>query len=289
MHISATRRSSLPWVWLLLVAVLVSSRPAKSGEFLSDSTIGGTLYPIVFHQLQAKLGFASTTRVIAFIVVGTLAISNVVMRVRVLPTTRRKLFDLAAWKEPAFTVYVIGSMIIFLGTWTPFYYVEIYSYEYQITSEHLAFYLLSIITTGSIFGRIVPNLIAARIGMFNVVIPCVLTTGMLAICLIAAKSVAAIVTICVLYGFFSGSCVSMIPALGFMITPDREAAGTRIGMACATIGLGMLAGTPLAGNILKVHGFNAMWAFSGTAAITGALLLVVARGLHGGWSFKNKI
>lgn len=211
------------------------------------------------------------------------------MRVRVLPTTRRKLFDLAAWKEPAFTVYVIGSMIIFLGTWTPFYYVEIYSYEYQITSEHLAFYLLSIITTGSIFGRIVPNLIAARIGMFNVVIPCVLTTGMLAICLIAAKSVAAIVTICVLYGFFSGSCVSMIPALGFMITPDREAAGTRIGMACATIGLGMLAGTPLAGNILKVHGFNAMWAFSGTAAITGALLLVVARGLHGGWSFKNKI
>lgn len=263
--------------------------PCSLCSTLSNNVLGGTLYPIILHQLQPTLGAAQATRVVAFIVLGTLAISNIVMRVRVLPSERRKIFDTSAWKEPAFTVYVIGSLIIFLGTWTPFFYVEIYAIEYKITSPHLAFYLLSIITAGSVFGRIIPNVIATKLGMFNVVISCVTVTGVLAICFIPAKTQGAIVAVSLLYGFFSGSCVSMIPALGVMITPDRSLIGTRIGMACATIGLGMLGGTPIAGAILKHHGFTATWAFSGAAAILGAMLLVVARGLHGGWALMRKI
>lgn len=196
---------------------------------------------------------------------------------------------MTAWTEPAFVVYVIGSLIVFLGTWTPFFYVEVYALEYRITSPHLAFYLLSILTTGSIFGRIIPNLVAARFGLFNVVIPCLLATGVFAFSFIAAKSVGGIVTVSFFYGFFSGSTVSIIPSLGVFLTPSKEVVGTRIGMACATIGLGMLAGTPIAGAILNHHGFAAMWAYSGAMAIVGALILVIARGLHGGWVVFKKI
>ncbi|THY81135.1 MFS general substrate transporter [Aureobasidium pullulans] len=250
---------------------------------------GGTIYPIVFHTLEPNLGFAATTRVIAYIAAGTLVISNMVIRVRTPPTQRRQIFDMAAWKEPAFTVYVIGSMIAFLGTWTPFVYIEVYALEYGITSGKLAFYLLPIITAGSIFGRIGPNLIAARIGLFNVVIPCVAITGVLAFCFIVAKTQESLIAVSCLYGFFSGSIVSIIPALGVSISPSRAVIGTRIGMACATIGLGMLAGTPISGAILSHHGFTATWAFSGTVALLGACFLTAARVLHGGWILRQKI
>jgi MFS family permease len=250
---------------------------------------GGTIYPIVFHTLQPKIGFAGATRVIAYIACGTLLVSNAVLRVRSLPSQRRKVFDMDAWKEPAFTVYVIGSMIAFLGTWTPFVYIEVYAIEYGITSKELAFYLLPIITAGSIFGRVGPNLVAAKIGLFNVVIPCVLTTGALAFCFIPAKTQSSLIAVSCLYGFFSGSIVSIIPALGVSISPSRAVIGTRIGMACATIGLGMLAGTPISGAILRTHGFVATWAFSGSTAILGACLLVVSRLLHGGMVLRKKI
>lgn len=264
----------------------------KMHEFeyiLMLSNEGGTIYPIVFHTLQPKIGFAAATRVIAYIVLGTLLVSNLVLRVRSLPTQRRKIFDMDAWKEPAFTVYVIGSMIAFLGTWTPFVYIEVYALRYGITSKELAFYLLPIITAGSIFGRVGPNLVAARIGLFNVVIPCVLTTGALAFCFIPAKTQSSLIAVSCLYGFFSGSIVSIIPALGVSISPSRAVIGTRIGMACATIGLGMLAGTPISGAILSKHGFTATWAFSGTAAIVGACFLVVSCLLHGGMVLRKKI
>ncbi|THV71416.1 MFS general substrate transporter [Aureobasidium pullulans] len=259
------------------------------GLAAAGSGLGGTIYPIVFHTLEPKLGFAATTRVIAYIAAGTLLISNMVIRVRTLPTQRRQIFDMAAWKEPAFTVYVIGSMIAFLGTWTPFVYIEVYALEYGITSKQLAFYLLPIITAGSIFGRVGPNLIAARIGLFNVVIPCVTITGVLAFCFIVAKTQESLIAVSCLYGFFSGSIVSIIPALGVSISPSRAVIGTRIGMACATIGLGMLAGTPVSGAILSHHGFTATWAFSGTVALLGACFLTAARVLHGGWILRQKL
>lgn len=243
----------------------------------------------MFHTLEPKIGLAAATRAIAYIALGTLLVSNVVIRVRSLPNQRRQIFDMAAWKEPAFTTYVIGSLIVFLGTWTPFFYVEVYALQYGITSRELAFYLLPIITAGSILGRVGPNLLAARIGLFNVMIPCVLITGTLAFCFIPAKTKDSLIVVSCLYGFFSGSIVSIIPALGVSISPSRAVIGTRIGMACATIGLGMLAGTPISGAILSHHGFAATWAFSGAVAILGACILMISRVLHGGWRIMLKI
>ncbi|KAI5235519.1 MFS general substrate transporter [Aureobasidium subglaciale] len=259
------------------------------GLAAAGSGLGGTIYPIVFHTLEPRIGFGSATRVIAFIALGTLLVSNAVLRVRVLPAQKRKIFDTTAWREPAFTVYVIGSTIAFLGTWTPFVYIEVYALSYGITSRELAFYLLPIITAGSIFGRVGPNLIAARIGLFNVVVPCLFITGSLAFCLIFAKTQASLIAISCLYGFFSGSIVSIIPALGVFISPSRAVIGTRIGMACATIGLGMLAGTPISGAILTRYGFTATWAFSGAAAVLGGCFLAAARVLHGGLTLRQKL
>lgn len=85
------------------------------------------------------------------------------------------------------------------------------------------------LTEPSIFGRIVPGIIADRIGRFNVMI---ITTAFSAIVVLAlwlpSASNAPIIVFCVLYGFSSGAFVSLGPALIAQISPIREI-GTRNG------------------------------------------------------------
>ncbi|KAF2767565.1 MFS general substrate transporter, partial [Teratosphaeria nubilosa] len=95
------------------------------GLAASGSSLGGVVYPIVFHKLQPVLGFAWSTRVVAFIMLATLAMSNGVMKVRVLPAGRRKFIDLSAFKEPAYVCFVLGMTLCFAGLYEPFFYVHI--------------------------------------------------------------------------------------------------------------------------------------------------------------------
>ena len=85
------------------------------GIAAAGSSIGGVIYPVTFYRLQPVIGFPWAVRVLGFITLGTLAVSNAVLRVRVLPAGRRKMFDLTAWKEIPFIFFTLGTFIGFLG------------------------------------------------------------------------------------------------------------------------------------------------------------------------------
>ncbi len=139
------------------VAILSTYFSTKVGLVLgiaaSGSSFGGIIYPIVFHKLLPKLGFAWTTRVLGFLMLGTLIIPNAVMRVRVLPPQKRKLLDLKAFLIPAYSLQVCGFFCGFMGLYMPFFYAQVYALERHITNENLAFYLLAVMNSVSIFGR----------------------------------------------------------------------------------------------------------------------------------------
>lgn len=129
------------------------------GLAASGSSLGGVIYPIVFHKLLPQIGFAWTTRVLGFIILGTMVIPNVCMRVRVLPAKSRSLLDIKAFLIPAYSLQVAGLFVGFMGLYMPFFYAQLYALQQHITSEGMAFYLLSIMNSTSVFGRIVPNLV----------------------------------------------------------------------------------------------------------------------------------
>jgi MFS family permease len=200
------------------------------GLAASGSSLGGVIYPIVFHRLQPTIGFPWATRVIGFIALFGLAIANLTLRVRTVPDSRRKFLDLPAFKEPAYALFVLGSFLGFMGLYVVFFYVQTYAIQTNITNDNMAFYLLSVLNAGSVFGRIIPNFIADRTGPLNMIIPCAMLSGVLALCLIAAHSLAPVIVICALYGFFSGSFVSLPPTILVHLTPNRAMIGTRMGM-----------------------------------------------------------
>lgn len=122
------------------------------GIAASGSSFGGVLYPIIFHRLLPQIGFAWTTRVLGFLILFTMAIPNIVMRIRVLPAKSRSLLDLPAFRMPAFSLQAFGFFCGFMGLYMPFFYAQVYSLQRHITNADLAFYLLAVMNSTSTFG-----------------------------------------------------------------------------------------------------------------------------------------
>jgi predicted MFS family arabinose efflux permease len=281
------------------------------GLAASGSSLGGVIYPIVFHRLQPTIGFPWATRIIGFIALFGLAIANMTLRVRTVPDSRRKFLDLPAFKEPPYALFVLGNFLGFMGLYVVFFYVQTYAIQTNITNDNMAFYLLSVLNAGSVFGRIIPNFIADRTGPLNMIIPCAMMSGVLALCLIVAHRLAPVIVICALYGFFSGSFVSLPPTILVHLTANRAMIGTRMGM-CFTgmffiqffckssrikslmihftvVSIGLLIGTPISGQILNATGFAQTWVFGGVLVIVGSLVIAAARVAKGGWGLMVKV
>lgn len=256
------------------------------GISASGSSFGGVIYPIMFHKLLPRLGFAWTTRILGFVILATMLIPNLVMRVRVLPPKSRSLFDLPAFLIPAYSIQVAGFFAGFMGLYMPFFYAQLYALQRHITNENLAFYLLAVMNSTSVFGRIVPNIFADILGPFNVVIPCCLVSAVLCMCFIAVDSSAGIIVLMAFYGFFSGSFVSLPPTVIVQLSGDaREKIGTRLGQSFAFVSIGLLIGTPIGGAILDNKGFDALWTFGGSMLFASAAFLIMARVAFKGWGW----
>ncbi|EMD58340.1 hypothetical protein GGP41_009681 [Bipolaris sorokiniana] len=264
------------------VAILSTYFSTKIGTVIgiaaSGSSFGGVVYPIVFHKLLPQIGFAWTTRVLGFIILATMVIPNVCMRVRVLPAKSRSLLDLRAFLIPAYSLQVTGFFLGFMGLYMPFFFGQVYAIQEQITSEGLAFYLLAVMNSTSMFGRILPNVLSDKIGPFNVVIPCALISGILCVCFMAVSSSAGIIVMMAFYGFFSGSFVSLPPTIIVHLSADaRDKIGTRFGQSFGIVAIGLLVGTPIGGAIQENGGFDDLWTYGGCLLFSSAALLFCAR------------
>ena len=262
-----------------------------TGIAAAGSSLGGMLYPIIFYKLQPHIGFAWATRVLGFIAFSTLALSNVVLRVRVLPSARRAFFDFPAWKELPYLFFNLGSFFAFFGLYAPFFYVQSYVIEMGIMEPGLAFYLLAVLNAASTFGRIIPNYIADRLGPLNIIFPSAGLAGLLQYGLIGAKSPAAVMVVIALYGFFSGTLVSLPATIYVQLAgaKNRGKIGTRMGMGFAFVSIGMLVGTPITGAILTRWGFKYVWIYGGTFSIAGSACMTLARMFQAEWKLRAKV
>ncbi|KAI9433178.1 MFS general substrate transporter [Lactarius indigo] len=249
------------------------------GVSASGSSIGGIIYPTIFHELQPRIGFGWATRVIGLIALVTLGIANVVTRQRVVPTTRRKLFDVSALREPPFIFCALGFCFGFIGVYNPFFYITTFALSKTGASSTLAFYFVPILNAASVFGRLAPTALADRVGTLNTTIPCALICGVLALAWTAVHSTGALLAFALLYGFFSGSFVTLPPSTLVELSPDLSKVGTRIGMGFGVSGLGVLVGSPVGGALLNFHTgqFVHMQVFCAVTMFVACAMLVVAR------------
>jgi predicted MFS family arabinose efflux permease len=242
----------------------------------------------MLNKLIPQVGFPWAVRIIGFLCLVTLSIPLLAMKVRVLPAEKRPLIDWSALRQLEYVLFVLGMLVGFLGLYSLFYYVQSYAITKGLMSRDLAFYLLSMLNAASAFGRLLPNILADKTGPLNCLFPAALVSGIIILCLIPANSSAALIVLVLLFGFFSGTFVSLPSTVVVHMTKNRGLIGTRMGMCFAVVSIGMLVGPPIEGAILTASGFTSQWLFGGLVTIAGAGLLLASRVAFKGWKLNIK-
>jgi predicted MFS family arabinose efflux permease len=229
--------------------------------------------------LHPRIGFGWATRSIAFIALATLSITNLVMRQRTLPATRRKLFNVSALREAPFMLCTAGLFFGFMALYIPFFYIGPFAHSKASAGATLAFYFVPILNASSVFGCVFPNALADRIGTLNMLIPCTFACGIVALSWIAVDDTGDLIVFAILYGFFSGSFVSLPPTTIVSLSDDLHKVGTRLGMSFSISGFGILVGTPVAGTLLNIDTGNFLHAqiFCAASMMVSCVCLGLAR------------
>ncbi|KAL2202782.1 MFS general substrate transporter [Sarocladium strictum] len=253
-----------------------TKRSLAIGIVASGGSIGSTIYPIVFERLEPRIGFPWTVRVMGFIALATLSISIATLRSRLPPPKQaRAMLDPAALKDIPFVLFSVGMFLVFIGLYVPIFYIISWAQVHIHIERDLSFYMLSVLNGASVFGRIIPGLLADKLGapLGLMVVNCAVA-GILAFVAIAIHNLGGLVVFAILYGFVSGAVVSLPGTVLATLAPSLDRVGTWMGMALCFAALGLLIGNPIAGVIIHVpeDQFRGGFIFSGSFVLAAAAI-----------------
>lgn len=274
----------------LLPRYFSKKRAIATGIVTSGSSLGGTIYPIIFQSLHPRIGFGWATRVIGFVALGTCSFALLVLRPRGRPSTRRTLVDKEAFREVPYILYCIAIFFSYLGYFGPVFYLQPYALSHGLQKATIALYLVAMLNAASVPGRIVPAYFAGKIGPVNMMLLSTTGCGIVTLCWIAAHGTAGNVAFAVAWGFSSGGIISMPAVILASLTADMSRFGTRMGMSSTLNGVASLCGGPIAGAILKSTGaYLGVQLFCGLALLTTASILFALKVSRSGWHFMKKV
>lgn len=194
-----------------------SKRGAATGLAMSGGSLGGVMFPLVFDALGDKVGFAWTTRVIGLITLVLLLAGCILLRPRTsfrksIPAKKSILPDFTILLRPSVLLITVGVFFIEWGFFIGLEYVASYSVANGIDKQ-LSYLMVVFLNAGSFPGRWLPGFLADKFGRMNTMIItnflCII--AMLAIWLPANGNAAAVIVFSVVFGFGSGSNISLVP------------------------------------------------------------------------------
>lgn len=260
-----------------------TKRAFAIGIVAAGGSVGSTIYPILFRKLQPEIGYPWTIRVIAFIALGLLSISTVVMKNRLAPPkSARRMVDLQAFQNLPYTLFTIGLFLTFIGLYVPIFDVVVNAQVGSHIGKDMSFYILSILNAASAFGRVIPGQLADIYGPLEIIVICTICSAVFAYGWIGIHGLGGTVGFAIVYGFTSGAVVSIQASVVASLAPDVRSIGTWLGMTLFVAGLGILIGSPIAGVLFDsaTGSFSDAFIFSGSFTCAGGILFFMTWALH---------
>ena len=143
-----------------------------------------------------------------------------------------------------------------------------------------------------LIARTVPNYVAEKwTGPLNLLIPCIVLTGVLLYCWIAVSSETGLWVFAVMYGIASSGLTGLYPVMLARLTDDPKKQGVRSGMGFAIVGCAVLTGPPIAGALVqKLNGsYLGLQLFSASTMVVAVGFAVAARIAKVGRAFRARI
>ncbi|KAI0373510.1 MFS general substrate transporter [Pilatotrama ljubarskyi] len=254
----------------------------------SGSSLGAIIHPIMLNNTlnDPKLGFASATRANAGMIAGLLLIACLLMRTRTMQLREPPDLWVSAKrfsKDGAYIFAALGMTIFAMGFYFPLFYMQLDALAHGL-DKTFSFYSLVILNACSFLGRLSPGFFANKLGVENITTLSTFVCAVLILGMIGLGSVASVVVIGVIYGFFAGTYIAMLAPLLAHLTDDMSELGARMGIAFAFAGIGTLVGTPIEGALLtgdyiwwRPALFSGIMAFAGFSSFLASIILLRRR------------
>ncbi|KAK5172266.1 uncharacterized protein LTR77_003904 [Saxophila tyrrhenica] len=252
-------------------------RAAALGIVVAGSSVGGIVIPIALSKMlnSSRLGFGWSVRVIGFMILPLMLWSCVVIKA-LLPPRKTNFWIASAYKDIKFDMLVAASFFMFVGFFTPLFYLPTLAVSRGM-SPTLAGYMLAILNAASTFGRIIPGILADKYGRLNMFALGGISTGIIVFCFSSLTNNAGVIVYAIVFGFFSGTIISGASAAFTTCTKDPREIGTYMGMGLAFASLAALIGPPVNGVLLSNYGFMPLAMFSGAMCLIGGLIAATSK------------
>ncbi|KAG1837278.1 major facilitator superfamily domain-containing protein [Suillus subalutaceus] len=207
----------------------------------TGSSLGAIIHPIMLNNLlNGPLGFAHGVRASAGLISSFLLTACLCMRTRLDPPATPVNYIVVSRTcihDVPFILLIVG-----LASSTHYSSFNFDSIKHDI-SVNFSFYSVVILNGSNFIGRLTSGFIEA----FTV---SSISCGVLILGMIGMGSLASVVVLGVLYGYFAGLNIAMMAPLIATLTPDLSELGARMGICVFILGFGGLIGTPISGALL---------------------------------------
>jgi MFS family permease len=260
-------------------------RAVATGVAATAGGVGGIIFPLIISNLSGTVGFPWAIRIIGFISAGFCGLGVLLLKTR-LPRspTKKGTIDIGALRERQFALLSAAILLVDFALLIPLTYLPSYAQSHGMKTS-LAYQLASILNAASIFGRTISGYFADRLGRFNMMIACTLVCCLITfgLWLPARSNSAAMLGYTVLFGFWSGSAISLPPVCVAQISKTEDF-GQRYGTTYSLVSVGTLVAIPIGGGLLKAQtspggeaNYSALIIFCGLIYFFACLFFVLAR------------
>ncbi|KAI4216488.1 MAG: hypothetical protein LQ351_000977 [Letrouitia transgressa] len=189
------------------------SRGKATGFAAAGGSLGGVIFPLALQALFPRLGFAWSVRLLALVFLVLLLTAILLIRTRLPPKVGGTVWpDFRIFAQPVFALTTAGVFFIEWGLFVPLAFISSYALANGV-SPTFSYQLLAVLNAGSVLGRACPGFIADRLGRFNAMIATVAmcTLCVLGVWLNVGGNIAGLCVFAALFGFASGSNISLTP------------------------------------------------------------------------------
>ncbi|KAL5050406.1 hypothetical protein BDW71DRAFT_125041 [Aspergillus fruticulosus] len=263
-------------------------RGVATGLAATGGSVGGVAFPLILESLFPKVGWAWATRVIALICLVSLIGACLLVKSRLpkKPASKENVLpDFRIFRSLKLSFTTAGIFFIEWGLFIPISYISSYALAHG-TSETLSYQMLAFLNVGSVLGRAIPGFFADHLGRFNTLIVTVALCLVCNVCLWlpAGDSVAVMIVYCVIFGFASGSNISLTPVCISQLC-KIENYGRYYATSYTIVSFGTLTGMPIAGEILaRCNGdYWGLITYTIFCYAAGLICVATAKLIHVGW------
>ncbi|KAK7222426.1 hypothetical protein V2G26_010429 [Clonostachys chloroleuca] len=261
-------------------------RGLATGIASTGSSFGGMVYPIILRVLFEQAGWRWGMWAVGLINLFCCVCAFFLVRTRLSSTGGMSLHpDLKIFRDAAFSLATLGVFLMEFALFIPMTYVSSYalrkgfglSFSYQIPT---------ILNAASICGRILAGWWGDQFGAFNshMLASILCCTSCLAIWLPTGSSLAGLVVFVTMFGFGSGSHMSMNPVcIGKLC--GIKSYGRYWATSCTVASFAGLIGVPLGGQLISGAGGEYWSAIVFAGCLYGAcgVTMYAAKGKCVGW------